>query len=172
MSQRIAILHDAGYVHGNLKPSKVLFMAANRRWTVSGYSRAAVAGAEAPLHFTLAYAAPEAASAFVSGWKCMACTPALDAWALGVMAFELLTGEMAFNLVTDGQATVSSPDGPGRAPKNTSTCGDHVSWHVAAVHGTSAQSLRLSTNYCIWHNSAQVKQTLLAACQWCGQRLD
>jgi len=47
-----------------------------------------------------------------------------------------------------------------------------VSWHVAAVHGTSAQSLRLSTNCCIWHNSAQVKQTLLAACQWCGQRLD
>eukprot|EP00892_Ulva_mutabilis_P004140 jgi/Ulvmu1/2098/UM125_0001.1 len=104
VSKRLSALHDAGYVHCNLKPSKILLPASTRLWKVSGFSRVVRAGSEVPLRFTLAYAAPEVVAACMSGCEAIRCTPALDAWALGVVAFEMLTGTSAFNLVTDGSA--------------------------------------------------------------------
>eukprot|EP00892_Ulva_mutabilis_P004163 jgi/Ulvmu1/2118/UM127_0003.1 len=106
VSKRLAALHDAGYVHCDLKPSNIMLMTSDKRWTVVGFSRAACAGAEVPLHLTLAYAAPESVRAFANGEETMRCTPEMDAWALGVIAFELLTGAPAFRIVTDGQSKV------------------------------------------------------------------
>lgn len=106
VAQRLAALHDAGYVHCALNPAKVILMAATRRWAVVGFSRAAPAGTVTPLNFTLAYAAPEAVRAFVRGHRHITADEALDAWALGVMAYEVLTGSLAFNIVTGGQAKV------------------------------------------------------------------
>jgi serine/threonine protein kinase len=45
------------------------------------------------LFFTLAYAAPEIIAAFEAGEKTHVASPAADIWALGVIAFEMLTGE-------------------------------------------------------------------------------
>jgi serine/threonine protein kinase len=44
--------------------------------------------------------------AFQMGEKSIVSATALDAWSLGVMAFELLTGSPAFRLVTDGRTKV------------------------------------------------------------------
>ena len=117
VSKRLAALHEAGYVHRDLKPSNIMLMTTDKRWTVVGFSRAARAGTEMPLHLTLAYAAPESVRAFASGATTMACQPSQDAWALGVMAFELLTGASAFQIVTDGQSKVCRPYHPQRVQR-------------------------------------------------------
>jgi serine/threonine protein kinase len=66
------------------------------------------AGDEAPVSFTLGYAAPEVISAHEAGAKRMVRERDADVWALGVIAFEMLTGERAFANVTTRQAVVDS----------------------------------------------------------------
>jgi serine/threonine protein kinase len=99
-------MHEAGFVHRDLKPANVMWLPRENRWTVIDFGCAALIGAPAPISFTLAYAAPEVVHAFEMGLKTIESTPALDAWSLGVMAFELLTGSPAFRLVTDGRKKV------------------------------------------------------------------
>jgi serine/threonine protein kinase len=106
IGERMTDMHEAGFVHRDLKPANVMWLPRENRWTVIDFGCAARIGAPAPLSFTLAYAAPEVLHAVKTGIKTIESTPALDAWSLGVMAFELLTGSPAFNLVTDGRGRV------------------------------------------------------------------
>ena len=108
ISKRLADMHEAGYVHRDLKPANVMWLPRANRWTVIDFGCVARIGEVAHLSFTLAYAAPEVARAFVAGERSMHSHPALDSWSLGVMAFELLTGAPAFNLLTDGRRAVRS----------------------------------------------------------------
>ena len=108
ISQRLADMHDAGYVHRDLKPANVMWLPRENRWTVIDFGCVAGIGEVAPLSFTLAYAPPEVVEAFHSDKRLIESTPALDAWSLGIMAFELLTGAPAFRLLTDGRCRVRS----------------------------------------------------------------
>jgi serine/threonine protein kinase len=54
------------------------------------------AGLSSQLTFTLAYAAPEVVAAFQADQHTLAVHPAADVWALGLIAFEMLTGERIF----------------------------------------------------------------------------
>lgn len=56
------------------------------------------AGEETPLSFTLTYAAPEVIAAYEAGNVVHVVQGAADVWALGVIAFELLTKERAFGM--------------------------------------------------------------------------
>ena len=102
-------MHEAGYVHRDLKPANVMWLPRENRWTVIDFGCAARVGEIAPLSFTLAYTPPEVVIAHEAGAKRLLVTPALDAWSLGVMAFELFTGSPAFKFLTDGRAKVSTP---------------------------------------------------------------
>ena len=55
-----------------------------------------VAGTRAGLRFTLKYAAPEVVHAFESGARDIKVDAAVDIWALGMIAFELLTEQHTF----------------------------------------------------------------------------
>ena len=103
---RLIEFHAAGFCHRDLKPANVMWLPRENRWTVIDFGCAAKNGEQAPLSFTLVYAAPEVVSAVRSKHKYIRADPALDAWALGVMAFELLTGEPAFHVLSDGKDEV------------------------------------------------------------------
>ena len=106
ISQRLADMHDAGYVHRDLKPANVMWLPRENRWTIIDFGCVARDGEIAPLNFTLAYAAPEVVRAYHNGEPVVMSNTALDAWSLGVMAFELLTGSPPFRLLTDGRCRV------------------------------------------------------------------
>ena len=108
ISLRVADMHDAGYVHRDLKPANVMWLPRENRWTVIDFGCVAGIGEVAPLSFTLAYAPPEVVEAFHTDRRLIESTPALDAWSLGVMAYELLTGSPAYNFVTHGRCRVRS----------------------------------------------------------------
>eukprot|EP00892_Ulva_mutabilis_P004146 jgi/Ulvmu1/2102/UM125_0006.1 len=106
ISQRLADMHDAGYVHRDLKPANVMWLPRENRWTIIDFGCVAPDGEIAPLNFTLAYAAPEVVKAYHDSEPVIRSSTALDAWSLGVMAFELLTGSPPFRLLTDGRCRV------------------------------------------------------------------
>ena len=98
VADRVRQLHAAGYVHRDLKPGNVMWLPRTNRWIIIDFGSVAAVGSTARLSFTLAYAAPEVLRARLDGRGTIEVHEALDVWALGVMAFELFTGEPAFKL--------------------------------------------------------------------------
>ena len=133
VAKRLAAMHECGLVHRDLKPANLMWLPRENRWTVIDFGSAARAGEVAPLSFSLAYAAPEVVATLHHGERRMRVTPALDAWAIGVVAFELLTGAPAFNFLTDGSSRVR----PSTAPP---PCHAHRGNH--GTHGHAPRRVR------------------------------
>ena len=102
LAARMRDMHEAGYAHRDLKPANVMWLPRENRWTVIDFGCAARIGSLAPLAFTLIYAPPEVVRASEAQQESFEVAASVDAWALGVMAFELLIGAPAFRIVTDG----------------------------------------------------------------------
>lgn len=102
IAERMKDMHAAGYAHRDLKPANVILLPRENRWTVIDFGCAARIGALAPVAFTLTYSPPEVLTALERQGTSVEASAAMDVWALGVMAFELLTGAPAFRVVTDG----------------------------------------------------------------------
>jgi serine/threonine protein kinase len=93
-------LHSAGYVHRDLKPGNIMWLPSQNRWTLIDFGCAARIGEEAPVGFTLGYAAPEAVKAhFRESHLTIKATTALDTWSVGVLSIELFTGRPALMLL-------------------------------------------------------------------------
>ena len=106
IAKRLESMHAAGYAHRDLKPANVMWLPRENQWTLIDFGCAAEIGREGPLSFTLAYAAPEVIAVWKSGVKKCMSTGAVDAWALGVMVYELLTGKSAFDVFMQGRDVV------------------------------------------------------------------
>lgn len=102
IAERMKDMHAAGYAHRDLKPANVILLPRENRWTVIDFGCAARIGALAPVAITLTYSPPEVLIVLEGQGTSVEVTAAVDVWALGVMAFELLTGAPAFRVVTDG----------------------------------------------------------------------
>jgi len=90
LSGALAVLHAAGWVHGDLKPENVRFDADGRAVLLDlGFAHRPEAGDQGRRPGSLAYLAPEQVRGGRGG-------PASDVFALGVIAFELASGEHPF----------------------------------------------------------------------------
>ena len=90
-AERLKALHAAGYVHRDLKPANVMWLPRANRWTVIDFGCVAPIRSQRKAALSVRYAAPEAVAAYRGG-KAMLVDESLDAWSLGVLAYELLTG--------------------------------------------------------------------------------
>jgi serine/threonine protein kinase len=99
-------MHTAGYAHLDVKPVNVVWISHVNQWKLIDLGSAALLGQHIPLRFTLAYAAPEIITAWKSGDKAMESTTATDAWALGVMMYEMLTCKPAFDMSVQSHDSV------------------------------------------------------------------
>lgn len=110
VAMRLRDIHAAGFAHRAIKPAHIMHLRSDNRWTVVDFDRAAALGALAPLTLNGAYAAPElAAAAAAAGGAADAVVEvkaAADCWALGVVAFELLSGEQLLQPGARGEAKV------------------------------------------------------------------
>jgi serine/threonine protein kinase len=69
------------------------------------------ADSEAPLSFSLAYAAPEVIAAYEAGATTMRASEACDVWSVGIVAFELLTGERVLGTAMTKAETLDALSG-------------------------------------------------------------
>ena len=97
IADRLKDLHGAGYVHRDIKPGNIMWLPRTKRWTLIDFGCAARTGSRTRTGFSLYYAAPEALMAYMRGKTQSVATEALDAWSLGVLAIELLTGKTVFD---------------------------------------------------------------------------
>jgi serine/threonine protein kinase len=99
-------MHEAGFVHRDLKPSNVMWLPRENRWTVIDFGCVARIGEPAPISYSLRYTPPEVVRALTQKARTIVPDPAMDAWALGVMAYEVLTGAPVFNILVEGPQQV------------------------------------------------------------------
>jgi serine/threonine protein kinase len=100
-------LHQAGYVHRDLKPGNIMWLPSQNRWTLIDFGCAARIGEVARTGFSLMYAAPEVVRAhFRKKSQTLRAAPALDVWSVGVIAVELFSGRPPLQIF-QGQEQVS-----------------------------------------------------------------
>eukprot|EP00892_Ulva_mutabilis_P004013 jgi/Ulvmu1/1984/UM012_0146.1 len=107
VAERLADLHGAGYVHRDLKLSNVMWLPRENRWTLIDFGCAALIGTMAPLSYSLQYAPPEVVRAVQIGCRSIQAQSSMDAWSLGMVAWELFCKQSALSLFEGKDVTVA-----------------------------------------------------------------
>lgn len=105
VAARLIDLHESGFVHRDIKPGNIMWLPRKKQWTLIDFGCVARTGEEARKGFTLMYAAPEVVVAAQAGQACIVATEALDAWSVGILAIQMFSGKVPFD-VTREQSVV------------------------------------------------------------------
>ncbi|KAF6257061.1 kinase-like domain-containing protein [Scenedesmus sp. NREL 46B-D3] len=87
-------MHSHNLVHRDLQPRHLLFCSEGLAWKLIDFSTTVTANCMVvPEVFSLEYCAPEVAAAVAGGDRAMVACGAADMWAVGVIAYQLATGQ-------------------------------------------------------------------------------
>eukprot|EP00892_Ulva_mutabilis_P002937 jgi/Ulvmu1/12644/UM093_0037.1 len=89
-------LHEVGQVHRALEPHSVVFCGEQHGWGFWDLRQAVRAGADCKIGAFLKYMPPEVMHAAECGSSSVPAATAADMWAIGILAYELLTRQPAF----------------------------------------------------------------------------
>jgi len=92
----LADIHSQGFVHCDLRPSNVMLFRSVNKWKLLEFDSASPASRSTQTSTTVTYAAPEVAQAEREGKTEIIPHASADLFALGVIAFELLTGQRIY----------------------------------------------------------------------------
>jgi serine/threonine protein kinase len=151
-------LHQAGYVHRDLKPGNITQLPSQNRRTLIDFGCTARIGEDSRIGFSLKYAAPEVVRAHIQEEQSQAlrAAPALDVWSVGAIAVELFSGRQPLQTF-QGQEQVSRLAA-------ASSCACHCLKEISRIsHLTSIDSRRnsCSGNLVLYCSHSQVKRHLL-----------
>lgn len=133
----LADMHHAGYVHTDVKPKNVVRFA--HLWKVIDLDSARKIGDPLTLRFTPHYCPPEMAAKKCTGQRLTAAC-AFDAWGYGAVVFELAAGERFFTrelLWPDGPPLTRLPGG---GPPTPATDDDEASAILAFLGARDAEA--------------------------------
>ena len=102
-------------------------------------------GSTAGLSFSLKYASPEVVHSYEAGSQTIHVDAAVDIWAIGVIAFELLTGERTFpsTTTTPAESEAAARDAlAGRAPLPWEGSGEAARERLEKLRGLRRTVLR------------------------------
>lgn len=101
LSQKLALhqvleslleLHQLHIIHGDLKPSNIMWFSSDHAWKLTDLGSWVKAREPSPVSYTLMYAAPEVVAAHVQGKDSVVLETSADMWSFGIIAYEVTTG--------------------------------------------------------------------------------
>mgnify|MGYP002259894958 CR=1 FL=1 len=92
MLQCLKHIHSHNIVHGDIKPSNIMFFPCSHSWKLLDTDLSAKRGKRCEIHYTLMYAAPEVVQAVERGEKSFIMQTSMDMFSFGILASEVLTG--------------------------------------------------------------------------------
>lgn len=94
-------LHSMGLVQMDIRPANIMFFGKEGAWKLVDFENWAWAGQPADVAYALRYAAPEIPSADLLGEATLAAEHSMDLFALGILAYEVMTGKRFYGDASD-----------------------------------------------------------------------
>ncbi|GMH39213.1 hypothetical protein BSKO_07111 [Bryopsis sp. KO-2023] len=89
-------IHQYGIVHRSISSDNILLYGSSMSWKLIDFGWWATRGSKASIEYSLRYAPPEVLIAHARGDQQMVAKRAIDVWAVGIVFWEVLTGEAMF----------------------------------------------------------------------------
>ncbi|KAL4444917.1 hypothetical protein ABPG77_003967 [Micractinium sp. CCAP 211/92] len=94
-------LHSMGLVQMDIRPANIMFFGKEGAWKLVDFENWAWAGQPADVAYALRYAAPEIPAADLLGEATLAAEHSMDLFALGILAYEVMTGKRFYGDASD-----------------------------------------------------------------------